>query len=328
MAYSGTIATTVFNTDKVLQSAVRRCRIPAEQISAETWMIAQNELFLLLSALANQGVPLWCIEKQLYPLYEGVGSLTLDIGTVDVLNGFFRTLPEVTGTNTDDSTSRTVEFESATIVTTVGILWSADSVPLLFERSDDGVTWVTVQTETPNASTGELTWYDMDSAVASVWFRVSATSGTLSFDRIYLGNNPQQIPLARLNRDDFTALPNQYFQSDRVLQYWFDRQTPQPVMRFWPIPSAGAVNAQILIYRHRQIMDVGTLTQEIEVPQRWYDAIVTGLAKRCGREMIEVDVQLIPQLDADANEAMMIAQSEERDNSPIKWTPNISVYTA
>ena len=328
MAYSETISATVFNTDKVLRSAVRRCKIPSELITNETWQTAQDELFLLLSDLANSGVPLWCIENQLYPLYDGVGALTLDIGTVDVLNSFFRTLPEVTGADTDTSTRHTTEFTSATAVSTVGILWTSAAVPIAIERSDDGVVWETVQTETPSAAAGELTWYDLASVVASTWIRLRATSGTLGFDYVYWGNNPSQIPLARLNRDDWTNLPNQYFKSDRVLQYWFDRQTPRPIMRFWPIPNDGAVNAQIVVWRHRQIMDVGTLTQEIEVPQRWYKAITTGLAAALARALPEVPAAAIPQIDQDAAIAMQTAQMEERDNSPIRWSPNISYYTA
>lgn len=329
MAYSNSISQTVFNTSKVLESAVRRCKIPAEQITAETVDIANNELYLLLSDLANQGVPLWCIEKQLYPLYSGQGSLTLDIGTVDVLNSFYRSLPQVSGTDTDTGTTHTVEFDSTTLVTTVGIFWGAAAVPIALERSDDGVTWVTIQTEVASGSgDGEVDWYDLDAVVSAVWFRVRATSGTLTFDSIYLGNNPQQIPLARMNRDDWTNLPNQYFQSDRVLQYWFDRQVPAPVMRFWPIPSAAATTAQIVVYRHRQIMDVGTLTQELEVPQRWYEAIVAGLAARMAWEMIEVDAKMIPLLEQKAALAMSVAQAEERDNSPVNIAPNISMYTA
>lgn len=327
MAYSNTISQTTFTTDRVLRSAVRRVKVPAEQLSSEDWSIAQDELFLLLGSLANMGVPLWCIEKQLYAMYEGQGALTLDVGTVDVLNSFFRKSSELTGTDTDTSTTHTVEFDSATGVSVVGILWTATAVPIALERSDDGVTWETVQSETPTASAGQKTWFDLDSVVAATWFRVRATSGTLSFDEVYLGNNPYQIPLARLNRDDWTNLPNPAFTSQQPLQYWFDRQVSQPVMRFWPLPNLQATSAQIVVWRHRQIMDVGTLTQEIEVPQRWYDAIVAGLAARLGRELIQVDAAIIPQLDSDAAVAMNYAQQEERDDSPTKWQPNISPYT-
>jgi hypothetical protein len=74
-------------------------------------------------------------------------------------------------------------------------------------------------------------------------------------------------------------------------------------------------------------MDVGTMTEEIEVPQRWYDAIVSMLAAKLAMEYIEVDAQMIPMLDAKAKEALYFAQQEERDNSPMMILPNISMYT-
>ena len=328
MGFSGTISQTQFTTDKLLASAVRRCRVPAAQISSESWDIAQNELFLFLGNLANQGAPLWCIEKQLYPLYEGVGAVTLDAGTVDVLNSFFRTLPQVDGADTTTSTTRTTQFGSLTEVTTVGVLWSAAAAPLAFEKSADGAIWVTAQTETPTASAGQWTWFDMDSSAASLWFRVRATSGTLGFTQVYLGNCPTDITLARMNRDDWTNLPNKYFQSDQPLQFWFDRQVPQPIMRMWPIPNLSATTSLIVVWRQRQIMDVGSLTQTIECRQEWYDAVVSGLARRLAREMPEVDPKNIPQLDKDAAEAMSTAQNAERDNSPTYWAPDLSMYTA
>lgn len=328
MAYSGTIGQTTFPTDKLLSSAVRRCKVPAEQLAGEHWQIARDQLFLLLSDLANEGVPLWCIEKQLYPLYEGQGAITMTAGTVDVLNSFFRTTSEVTGTNTDTATTHTVQFASATEVSTVGIFWNETAALTTFQRSDDGVTWTTVQTETPTASADEVTWFDMESVVPALYFRVSSTTVGTSFTSVHLGNNVSRIPLARLNRDDFTNLPNPAFGSNRVLQFWFDRQTPNPVMRLWPLPNDGALEAQIEVWRHRHIMDVGTLTQEVEVPQRWYEAIVAGLARKLARELIEVDPAVIPMLDKDAASALYVAQQEERDNSPVKWRPNIRMYTA
>lgn len=327
MAYSNTVSRTVFNTRKVIENAVRRCKVPAEQISAEYVDIANDQLYLILSDLANQGAPLWCIEKQILPLYDGVGDVTLDTKTVDILNSNFRQLQTVTGVNVDTSTSRTIDFGGATFVTTVGIKWSAASVPVAFERSPDGIVWETIQTETPVATAGEWTWYDLDSSVATEFFRVRATSGTLGFSLIYTGNTPTEIPLARMNRDDYTNLPNKSFQSNRPLQYWFDRQIPNPIMHLWPVPNAAAETSQLVLWRHRYIMDVGTMTQELEVPQRWYEAIVAGLAAKMAMEMIEVDAGLIPMLDAKAAQALYVAQAEERDNSPMTIAPNISMYT-
>lgn len=328
MAYSGTVSQTTFNTRRVIENAARRCKMPAQSLSAEHIDIANDQLYLLLSELSNRGIQLWTIEKQIYPLYNGVGQITTDIGTVDILNSNLRTLQQVTGINTTTSTSRMVDFTDDAVVSTVGIKWSAASAPISLQRSDDAVTWTTVQTETPSATAGEWTWYDMASAVASRYFRILATSGTLDFERIYLGNTPTEIPLARLNRDDYTNLPNKVFTSNRPLQFWFDRQVTQPVMNLWPIPNEEAEVSQVIIWRQRYIMDVGTMTQEIEVPQRWYEAIVSLLAARLAAEFIEVDAALVGPLDQKAERALYIAQQEERDNSPMTIAPNISMYTA
>jgi hypothetical protein len=327
MAYSNTVSQTVFNTRRVIENAARRCKLTAQSLTPEHVDIANDQLFMLLSDLSNRGIQLWCIEKQIYPLYNGLGDLVLDTGTVDVLNSNLRTLQEVTGINTTTSTTRTVNFTTQIFVTTVGVKWAANAVPIALERSDDNVTWTTIQTETPSATAGQWTWFDLESSVATTYFRVRATSGTLSFSRVYLANTPTEIPLARLNRDDYTNLPNKSFQSNRPLQFWFDRQVQQPVMHLWPVPNEAADVYQIVLWRQRYIMDVGTMTEEIEVPQRWYEAIVAMLAARLALEYIEVDPSMISMLDAKAKESLYFAQMEERDNSPIMILPNIAMYT-
>ena len=327
MAYSGTVSQTTFNTRRVIENAARRCKLPAQSLTSEHVDIANDQLFLLLSDLSNRGIQLWCIEKQIYPLYDGQGDITMDIGTVDILNSNLRTVQQVTGINYTTSTYREVDFTDDTFVTTVGVLWSQASVPLALERSDDNVVWEVIQTETPAAVAGEWTWFDLDTSVATRYFRVRATSGTLGFDRMYLSNTPTEIPLSRMSRDQYTNLPNKAFQSNRPLQFWFDRQVQRPIMHLWPVPNAAAEVSQIVLWRQRYIMDVGSMTEEIEVPQRWYEAIVAMLAAKLAMEYVEVDPGLISMLDAKAKEALYFAQQEERDNSPMMILPNISMYT-
>ena len=327
MAYSNTVSQTVFNTRKVIENAIRRCKLPAESITAEYVDIANDQLYLLLSDLANMGAPLWCIEKQIIPLYDGVGDVVLDTKVVDILNSNLRQLQTVSGVDTTTSTTHTIAFGGDTFVTTVGVKWLAASVPIALERSPDNIVWETIQTENPVATTGEWTWFDLESSVATPYFRVRATSGTLSFEEIYTGNMPTEIPLARMNRDDYTNLPNKYFQSNRPLQYWYDRLIPNPVMHLWPVPNSGADTSQLVIWIQRYIMDVGTMTQELEVPQRWYEAIVSMLAAKMAMEIVEVDVGMIGMLDAKAQQALYTAQAEERDNSPMMIAPNIAMYT-
>ena len=68
MAYSGTVSQTTFDTRRVIEHAARRCRMPAQTLTSEHVDIANDNLYLLLSALANEGAPLWCIQKTIYPL--------------------------------------------------------------------------------------------------------------------------------------------------------------------------------------------------------------------------------------------------------------------
>lgn len=327
MAFSGTISQTVFTTRKVIDNAFRRCKVPAETITSEHISIANDQLYLLMSDLPNKGLLLWTIEKELYPFYEGVPEIVLNDGTIDVLNSNIRTLQPVTGSNVDTSTTRTITFSSDTTVTCVGIKWSAAAVPIAIERSDDGSTWETVQTETPVASAGQWTWYDLDSFVASLYLRVRATTGTLGFSQIYTGNTPSEIPFGRLNRDSYTALPNHAFISQRPTDFWFDRQVRNPVMRLWPVPDASTEDMQAVVWRKRYLMDVGSMQQELEVPQRWYQAVVSLLSERLAYEITEVDPGLIPLLANRAEADLNYAQQEEYDDSPIMIAPNISQYT-
>ena len=328
MAYSGTVSQTTFDTRKVIDHAFRRCRIPPQLISAEYIDTAKDALYLLLSELAVQGMPSWCNQKSIYPLYEGAGFITTFSGTIDLLSANLRNTTEVTGINTDSATERVIDFTDATEVVTVGIEWSATAAPLEFARSDDNVTWTVIQTETPDAIAGDWSWYDMDQVVGTRYFRVRATSGTLDFTTIYTGNNPSEIPMGRISLDQYATLPNKSFTSNRPLQYWLDRQAASPVIRLWPVPNDAATTSQVVVWATRHIMDVGTLTQEIEVPQRWYDAIVWALADRLACEIVEVDPAMMAPVSARAAAALDAAWQSNGDDSPFMLAPDISGYTA
>lgn len=330
MAYSGTVAQTTFNTARVIDTAVRRCRLMPQQITAETLETAKDALYLLLSDQANLKLPLWCVEQTLYPFYEGDPKVTLTPGTVDILNCNVRQLQRVTGTETVETLPPriTTEFTSATQVTTVGILWSAASATgIALERSNDGVTWKTIQTEAPSAGVEEWSWFDVDVAVAALYFRVRAVTGALDVTEVYLGNTPSEIPCSRMSRDIYTSFPNKSSPGLKPLQYWLDRKASSPVMRLWPVPEAGTTYMQMVVWAHRQIMDVGSFTDDLEVPQRWLEAIVSMLAAKLAASLPDVDPALVPALETKAQQALYNAQAEERDNSPMTIAPDISMYT-
>jgi hypothetical protein len=325
MAYSGNISGTTFNALKVVDHAFRRCRLPAQAITSEMHDYALDSLYLMLSEMANIKTPSWCIEKLILPMYENQPLVTLPIGTVEILNLNYRVLQLLSGAYVTTSTSYTVNFTTQTVVNTIGIKWSAAAVPVTFQVSTNGSTWVTVGTSSAVASAGEITWTDISGALAYSYFRITSTS-PLNFSVITLGNLPQEIPLGQLNRDSYVNQSNKVFPG-RPSNFYFQRDLPEPIIDLWPAPFSGAEQAQLILWRHRQIMDTENLQQEVEVPQRWLQAIIDGLASKVAYETPQVDANLMPVLDQRANMSMQRAWDGDNDGSPIQINPGISAYT-
>lgn len=330
MAFSGSIAGTTFNALKVVDHAFRRCRLQAQSITSEMQQYALESLSFLLSDMANTKPPSWCIERQIYPFYQGQPTVTLDLGTIEVLNANYRILQQVTGAVTIVSpTVYKVDFadndQSEATVSTVGVKWAGAAVDLTFEVSDDDLIWTEVGTQTTTASAGEWTWSDIAVAVPHRYFRITAAS-TFDYATVYLGDMPQEIPMGVLNRDTYVAQSNKIFEG-RPLTYWFQRNLTQPIMHLWPAPNEAAEVAQLIVWRHRQIMDTQNLQQEVEIPQRWLEAIINSLAARMAAETAQVDVNLIPVLEQRAAVSMQRAWDGDNDGSPTYINPGIGCYT-
>jgi hypothetical protein len=81
------------------------------------------------------------------------------------------------------------------------------------------------------------------------------------------------------------------------------------------------------VWYSKQIMDVGSLTDELYIPTRWYEATLMMLAHRMSLELPAVEMQRIQYLEGQAEKYLNMVEQEERDKSPIYFAPNIGVYT-
>ena len=131
--------------------------------------------------------------------------------------------------------------------------------------------------------------------------------------------------MARLNRDDYTNLPNKNFTANQPYQYWFDRTIPQPTLYLWPTPSDAFI--QMTVWYSRLVQDVGKLSNTLEIPDRWCLAIQYMLAQHMALSLPAVAVDRAKYLKELADQYFNEAEQEERDKSPIYWAPNIAVYT-
>lgn len=326
MAYSGIIGGNTFNALKVVEHAFRRCRLPAQGITAEMTSYALDSLYTTLAELASTRTPSWCIESVLLPMYENNPLVTLPTGTIDVLNLNYRVIQQVTGAVTTTTTTYQVYFSSATTVNTVGVKWSAAAVPITFSVSDDGLTWTEVGSSLVTASAGEITWTDISAATTHSYFKISAGSGTLSYVTITLGNMPQEIPLGQLNRDNYVNQSNKVFPG-RPSNYYYQRNLARPVVNIWPAPFSAAEVAQLVLWRHRQIMDTENLQQDVEVPHRWLEAIINALSARVAAETPQVDPALLAVLEQKAAVSLQRAWDGDGDGSNTQINPGIGCYT-
>lgn len=328
MAYSGTISTTVFNTNRVIDTAFRRCRLPVQAVTAEMQQYAKDALYLLLSDLPNQRTMSWCLEKVILPMYRGQPEVELPLGTIDLQAVNYRTSRQVTTEDeliTEDANSYVMEFTEQAVVGIAGVTFDGTTGDVLVQTSDDGMAWTTVGT-IPGGDAGVTGWIDIVPSVAAYYYRFyNATA--LNITTPYLGNRPSEVPMGRLNQDTYTVQNNTTYES-RPTTYWFQRDINQPVVRLWPAPnSISAAQAQLVVWRQRHIMDVGTLRDDLEVPQRWLDAITTMLASKVALETPAVSMDIVMMLKNDAALAKQIAYDGDSDGAPTFIQPYIAPYT-
>jgi hypothetical protein len=210
----------------------------------------------------------------------------------------------------------------------IGILPGVSgSFHILLEVSTDGSTWTLLEdTGVTTWVDNQWLWYQIDPGASVQYYRMRETGGnTLQVREFYVGNMSREVPMARLNRDDYTSLPNKNFTANQPYQFWFNRTIPFPQITLWPTPSDPFV--QMVVWYSRQVMDVGALNGQLEIPDRWYLAVQNMLAHQMAMELPGVDLQRVQYLEVQAEKYLQLAESEERDKSPIYLAPNIWCYT-
>ncbi len=331
MTTSGTIDQTQINVATVIDHAFRRCGKLASTISGELLKSARENLFLILTDLSNRGISMFCVEKYVLGVSPGQTVYLLGTGIVDVLNALYRTTAVMTGTPLAGAGYQGIDLVTAQIVNTVGLKFAANSTAsVVYETSDDAVTWVTQYARTLSVLAGAWVYQDMDTAPAARYWRVRDISGTLAtLSVLEFNDQPYEVPVTQLSRDDYVELPNKSFPGgagSKSLQYWFDKQI-QPRLYVWPATQGTA--DQIVVWSQRYIEDVGALTNTLAVPSRWFESIILTLACRCALELPakELPPGRIEFLEAKAAEHLERAEDGESDGAPIRLQPNIRGYT-
>ena len=357
MSTSGTVGLTTVTVQNLIDDAARASGKLAEELTVEQVQSIKRNLFYLLASLINRGIQYFAIKKTVIGLQADRYVYDLPVGSNDALNVLYRTLNRPTGdyaTSAGGQVADAFDADTATFcqqtsangnisvnygtgnpvyIGSIGILpyvsgggsavWT-----ITLEYSYDNTVWSTLENVgTTTVTDNQWKWVDITTGQDAIAYRVRASGGTtLALREFYLGNNSLEVQMARLNRDDYTNLPNKNFTANQPYQFWFNRTIPVPSLYLWPVPSDSFV--QMTVWYSAQIEDIGALSGQLAIPDRWLLAISSMLAHRVSMVMPQVEVGRIQYLEVQAEKNFNAAEQEERDKSPIYWAPNISVYTA
>jgi hypothetical protein len=356
MAYSGTTGQTVVTVQQFIDQGARQAGKLAEELTVEQVQSAKQALFFILSNLINQGINYWAIEKKVYGLQPNQYEYLLPVGGNDVLNALYRSMTRPVGTYSSSAGGVTANVADGDVSTysqqtsangNIAVNYGANnsqyigSIGLMpyvanggsatwnyyYQSSQDGTNWTTLYTATNQAVTdGQWIWQDIDPGANVQYYRIQAFGGTtLAIREWYLGVNSTEITMSRLNRDDYTNLPNKNFTANQPFQYWLNRTIPQATITLWPTPQSAFY--QMTVWYSRQVMDVGDLNGQLEIPQYAFQAIQLMLAHQMSLILPKVELARVQYLEAQADKYFIMMENENRDRSPIYFSPNISVYT-
>jgi hypothetical protein len=214
----------------------------------------------------------------------------------------------------------------------VGItpLPSQTEYTLSVDYSFDNVNWFPVYTAPKQLYfANQVVWFVIENAInARVW-RIRETGGaTLAIQQIYFSQatttGTGDRYLTPLSYTEWMQIPtknNQGFPSS----YFFNSQI-QPTLTLWPIVGPSALANQftsILYTAYQYSQDVTLLFQQFDLPQRFYDALVAGIAYRLAVKFSPDKAAL---LKAESSEAFQLAALTEFQSVTLRFQPDFSTY--
>jgi len=144
--------------------------------------------------------------------------------------------------------------------------------------------------------------------------------GTIAILDMVLRRSNVDTPIFPMARDEYSAIPNKTTEGI-VSRYWFERINNDPTtgpttlgtpkLHFWNVPENSTDD--IVYYRMRSLQDVGAGSNTLDIPPRWQEAVVAGLAKKLA---VKFAPGRIGPLTGEANSRFAEAHSEDKERSP------------
>ena len=148
------------------------------------------------------------------------------------------------------------------------------------------------------------------------------------------GPNQTDLNITRISVSTYSTIPNKLAQG-RPIQVWINRQSGQqvgsnlatpknPKIYVWPAPDQGTEQNPyytFCYFRLKRIFDAGTGTNVIDIPFRFQNCLVAGLAYMLAVKKPEVDPGRIQALKMMYDEAWDLAAGEDREKAADRLVP-------
>ena len=330
MATSGTVAQTEVLVETLISHAIQRCGKLPSTAGGELLAKVREALYFQIADLGNTGINLWCISKSVVNVVANQVAYQLPVGTNKISDMLYRTLTSLPGTLSTAVDAQIFTCSTAQAVDNITGRFTAPGVASIAIEYLDTVssTWKTLSTlNSVTVVAGAVFVIDLDTTALAVTWRIRDTSGTiLAMDNVYFRKANTELPMSRLNRNDYANLPNKHYPGSKSLQYWFDKQI-EPRVWLWPVSNQPL--DQIVIWAAIEIQDPGDLTNKLSVPTRWYQSVMATLAYNTAFLIppAELPPGRLADLKMEAAEALGRASDGESDGSSYQLAPRISGYT-
>lgn len=310
---------------------------------------------LELSSWPGRGLNLWLIHREMFTLYPGQAIYQLPVNTIRVLEvtasqparlnvgGTAFSSPDggVPANCFDNSTAGCYQGTlngwigydygagNSNSIFYVGITPVVDVLlSLVVDYSFDMVNWTTIYTAQTNQNyiANQITWFVIENTLNARAWRIRETGGDqLEIMQIYF-NQPTNVGtgdrlLSPLSRSEYMAIATK-MNPGYPSGYYFD-QTINPTMILWPVPPVSNQYTTILYTNYRYAQDVTQMFQNVEVPQRFYDALVAGISARLAMKFA---ADRFPLMKAEMQEAYHLAAATDFENVPIRFNPDFTSY--
>jgi len=132
------------------------------------------------------------------------------------------------------------------------------------------------------------------------------------------GTNQADLSVSRISVSTYASIPNK-LTTGRPIQVYIDRVSPTPTVNMWPVPDT-AQTYTLVYWRLRRIQDAGSGVNTMDVPFRFLNCMVAGLAYMLSMK-VPGGMDRVGLLKQQYDEAWELAATEDRDKSSSRFVP-------